>query len=69
MLSPSAESQARRLLAAARAESTAGDPEQAQVLLDRSRDRAAGPLHDKADVEQQTVRRHMRQPNRIRACP
>jgi DNA-binding CsgD family transcriptional regulator len=46
VLSPSAETQARRLLAAARAESTAGDPEQAQVLLDRSRDRAAGRLHE-----------------------
>ena len=46
VLSPDPQTQARRLLAAARAESTAGDPEQAQVLLDRSRDRAGGPLHD-----------------------
>ena len=46
VLSPDPQTQARRLLAAARAESTAGDPEQAQVLLDRSRDRPGDPLHD-----------------------
>jgi DNA-binding CsgD family transcriptional regulator len=46
MLSPGPGPRARRLLAAARAESTAGAPEQAQVLLDRSRDRPGDPLQD-----------------------
>ena len=46
VLSPDPQTQARRLLAAARAESTAGDPGQAQVLLDKSRDRPGDPRHE-----------------------
>ncbi len=45
-LSPDPATQARRLLAAARAETTAGAPEKAQVLLDRSLDRPGDRLQD-----------------------
>jgi DNA-binding CsgD family transcriptional regulator len=45
-LSPDPGTQARRLLAAARAESTAGAPERAQVLLGRSLDRPGDRLQD-----------------------
>ena len=45
-LSPDPEDRGRRLLAAARAEATAGAPRKAQALLGRSLDRPADPLQD-----------------------
>ena len=63
VLSPDPAPRARRLLAAARAESTAGAPEKAQILLDRSRDEAGDPFQDGlAKRAQGAIHRALNQP-------